>query len=108
MSKIEEIRKLPKKTIFIISIIIIVSFSLMYGVSITKKLKVEDHLHTLSYSNVANITVYNKSEVQDAKTKQKGYLFKVKFDNLNTNQVCKGLIFTYFRTKNIKQDIDCK
>lgn len=103
-----EIRKLPKKTIFIISIMILVSFSFMYLVSISKELKVQDYLHTLGYSNVTNITVYNKSEVQDGNSKEKGYLFKVKFDNLNNNQVCKGLIFTYLRNSNIKQDIDCK
>ena len=103
-----ETRKLPKKTIIIISVIIFIALILMYILSTLKELKVKEYLERVGYKSVQNITVYNKSKVQDDKTKQKGYLFKIKFEDLNNKKICKGLIFIYNKKDIPKTDIDCK
>ena len=101
-------RKIPKTTVILISVVIVISLALMYVVSLSKELKVKEYLALLGYENVANISVYNKSEVKDENTKRKGHLFKIKFTNLNNNTKCRGLIFVYKKNQLPTKDIDCK
>ncbi len=101
-------RKIPRSNVILITLVLVISLALMYVVSLSKELKVKEYLNLLGYKNVANISVYNKSEVKDEGTKQKGYLFKIKFTNLNNNTQCKGLIFIYNKNQVPTKDIDCK
>jgi len=101
-----EKRALPKRTIVIIILMSLLALVFLYFSSLSKELKVKEYLHTLGLENVANIKVYNKSEANIDASKPNGYLFKIKFTNLDNNTQCKGLIFV--SNKNLTKDIDCK
>lgn len=106
MEKIE-VRKLPKKSIIYISIIFILAVIVLFLQSFSTQEEVKKHLSKIGYENVGDITVYNKSKMNDEETKGNGKLYKIKFTNINTNQICNGLIFIN-KFKKIKEDLDCE
>lgn len=105
MSEIE-IRKLPRKTIIIIGILIILSIAGFLLIKITKEDKMQNVLNSFGYKNVSDITVYNVSPVLDEKTNREGELYKISFTNNDTKQECKALIFQI--SGRFEKDIECK
>lgn len=105
--KKHEVRKLPKKTILFIVILVFLSVLVIYSQSLMTQNEVKEHLNKIGITNVKNITVYNKSKMNDEKTKGNGKLYKIKFYDIDKNKECIGLIFID-RFKKIKQDIDCE
>lgn len=105
MSSIQT-RKLPKKTIIIIAFLICLAFIIMFAEAFFKEKKIEVYLNSLSYKNVKDITIFHKSEVQDKETKKKSQLYKIKFTDINKNQICKGLLLINIKNK-VKVDLDC-
>ncbi len=105
MSNIQT-RKLPKKTIYIISALVILAFIIMYTEAHFKEKKVEVYLNYLSYTNVSDITIFHKSKVMDPKTKKNAQLYKIKFIDLNKNKICKGLMLINIKN-HVKLDLDC-
>lgn len=105
MSNIE-VRKLPKRTIIIITLIFVFGLAGYLFISYTKELKMKEVLATLDFKNVSNITVYNVAPVKNDETNKSGYLYKLSFKNNENNQECVGLIFR--ENGKYKKDIDCK
>ncbi len=101
-----EVRKLPKKTIFIIVTLIVVTIVGFILITLSKQVKMEEVLNSLGYKNIKNVIVYNVSQVEDGETKRKGSLYKIGFQNLDTNQECIGLVFK--NNNKYKKDIECK
>lgn len=106
MSTQYETRKLPKKTIYLIALLILLGILSIFGVSYFKQLKTQNILKHLGYTNPVNLTVYNISDVQDDSNNTKGELTKLKFHN--ENQECFGFILKNKKTGQYRQDIDCK
>ena len=100
------IQKLPKKTIVIIYIIIVLGILSFFLVLNTKEKEVKKILYTLGYKEVKNILVFNKSESINEDTNNMGYRYSIKFNNLITHKNCRGFIWKDFK-KNIKEDIKC-
>ena len=101
-----EVRKLPKKTIIIISILIFLFIVGFLFINFTKQAKMEEVLSSHGYKNVSDVIVYNVSQVQDDATNKQGSLYKIGFTNLDTKQKCMGLIFKI--SGGYKKDIECK
>lgn len=101
-----EVRKLPKKTIFIIIALIIVTILGFLFITFTKQAKIEEVLNSLGYKNIENVRVYNVSPVEDKDTKKKGTLYKVGYFDKDKNQECIGLIYRH--DGKYKEDIECK
>lgn len=99
-------RALPKKTIFIIGILVVFAFTVMFAEAYFKEKKIETYLNSLSYTNVTDITIFHKSKVLDPKTKKNAQLYKVKFTDLNKNKICKGLILINIKNS-VQLDLDC-
>lgn len=99
-------RKLPKKTIYIIIVLIILAFTVMYAEAYFKERKIKVYLNSLSYKNVKNITIFHKSKVIDPKTKKNAQLYKIKFTDLDKNKICKGLMLIDIKN-NVRLDLDC-
>lgn len=60
-----EVRKLPKKTVLIISILIAMGFVVFFLLKELKELKLEEVLATIGHSNIKNLEVINKLSVED-------------------------------------------
>lgn len=101
-----EVRKLPKKTIYLIIGLILVTILGFFLITLSKQIKMEEVLNSLGYKNIKDVRVYNVSPVEDEDTKQKGSLYKISFQNLDTNSECIGLIFKH--NDKYKKDIECK
>ena len=107
MSQQPEVRRMPKKTIYIIIGMCIVATAFFFLIKTSKEMKMEEVLTTLGHPNTTDITVYNESGVKDEKTNKKGKLYKISFKDLNTNQECYGLVFKDHKRKYTK-DFTCK
>lgn len=102
-----EIRRLPKKTIVIISIISFITILGFIFVTFTKNLKMEEVLNTLGHKNISDIKVVNKMSVQDEITKVKSTVYKVAFFDETLKKQCVGFVHRSNEGKYSK-DIDCK
>lgn len=102
-----EVRKLPKKTIIIITIMAIICFAGFFFIMTSKNLKMEEVLATLGHKNIADIKVVNKMSVEDKETKIKSTVYKVVFYDNDLNKECIGFIHRSNRGKYSK-DLDCK
>lgn len=101
-----EIRKLPKKTIFIITIIIAITLLGFLLITFSKQAKMEEVLNSLGHKNIESVMVYNVSPVEDQDTKKKGTLYKISFFDKESNKKCIGFIYKHNST--YKEDIECK
>lgn len=108
MSQNVEVRKIPKKSLYIIITIIVLGALATFGISLTQQMKMKETLKTLGYTNVTNITIYNKTPVQDDETGQRSELTKLKFKDLNTNKECFGFVLKDKKTRRYSKDLDCK
>lgn len=102
-----EIRRLPKKTIVIISIISFITILGFIFVTFTKNLKMEEVLNTLGHKNISDIKVVNKMSVQDEQTRIKSTIYKVAFFDETLKKQCVGFVHRSNEGKYSK-DIDCK
>ncbi len=102
-----QMRKLPKKTVIVISVMVAIIFSVFYVVKNLKEKKLTEVLSTIGHKNISQLKVINKLEVEDTQTKYKSSVYKVLFYDNDLNQSCIGFIH---RDKNesYSKDIDCK
>ena len=102
-----KIRKLPRKTIIILITISILAAFVYYLTQEEKKSKVTAILSQVGYKNVSNVKVYGATKVEDKDTKIQGFRYFVIFNNVETNQECRGFVVKDFKRK-YKKDITCK
>jgi len=107
MSTQTEIRKMPKKTIILISLVTLIALAGFIFITTTKNMKMEEVLSTLEHKNISNIKVINKLSVEDKETKVKSTVYKIAFEDLDLNKDCIGFIHRSNDGKYSK-DIDCK
>ena len=74
-----QVRRLPKKTVVVISILIAVTFSIFYVVKDLKEKKLTEVLATIGHKNITRLKVINKLEVEDVETKYKSSVVFIRF-----------------------------
>ncbi|MCP4969726.1 MAG: hypothetical protein GY932_03900 [Arcobacter sp.] len=102
-----EVRKIPKKSIFLIVLIILISVVGFLFITVTKNMKIKDILVTLGYKNIEDVKVINKLNVENQESKLKSTVYKVVFIDKNLNKKCVGFVHKNKYGK-YKKDIDCK
>jgi hypothetical protein len=102
-----ETRPLPKKTIILITIVIICGIVGYILNEISKSIKATKVLHSMGYKNIENVYVAKISKFQNNETNIQGKKFTLRFKNLDTNKECKGFLWADFKN-NILHDFDCK
>jgi len=102
-----EVRRLPKKTVVIITIMSVLTIVGFAFTMITKNLKMEEVLSHLGHKNISNIKVVNRMSVEDKETKIKSTLYKVVFFDETLKKECIGFVHRSNDGKYSK-DIDCK
>lgn len=107
MSHNVEVRRLPKKTVVIITLMSIVTIVGFSFVMITKNLKMEEVLSTLGHKNISDIKVVNRISAEDRETKVKSTVYKVTFFDKTLQKECIGFVHRSNDGKYSK-DIDCK
>lgn len=103
-----EVRKLPKKTIILLSIMGIIMVIGFVFVQQTKSLKMEEVLATLGHDDVSGVKVVNRMTAEDKDTKVKSTLYKIMFHDNKLNKDCVGFINRSNDGKKYEKDIDCK
>lgn len=101
------VRKLPKKTIFTISAIIIIALAIFFVLKFLKEQKLTEILATIGHNNVKSVEVINKLSVEDTETRYKSSVFKVRFYDDNLKQTCVGFIHVN-KDGTYTKDFDCK
>jgi hypothetical protein len=102
-----EVRKLPKKTVIMITTLVVVGILIFIIASAGKAVKVEQILQKLGYKDVSNITVYATQEFLREDINVKGMKYTVSFTNNQTNQKCKGFVLKDYKG-NVEEDLLCK
>ncbi len=102
-----EIRRLPKKTVIIITIIVAIAFAIFLVLKDLKEKKMVEILATLGHKNVNSMEVINKLRVEDTKTRYKSTVYKVRFFDSNLSKTCIGFIHIG-RNEEFSKDLDCK
>jgi hypothetical protein len=102
-----DVRKLPKKTIFLIIIIIIIALAIFLILKDLKEQKLTEILATIGHTTIKDLEVINKLSVEDTETRYKSTVYKVKFYDNNLNQTCIGFIHRN-RNESYTKDFDCK
>jgi len=102
-----QVRKLPRKTIIIITIMALICILGFLFINFTKNEKMKDILSTLGHEYITNIKVINKMGVEDKETKIKSTVYKVIFYDNYMKKECIGFIHKSNRGKYSK-DLDCK
>lgn len=103
-----EVRKLPKKTIYLIVILVILGIIATLAMSFSKQDRMAKILSTLGHPNVDSITIYNQSSVKDKDTGEPGELTKLRFYDLDKNQECFGFVLKNKKQGTFDKDLDCK
>lgn len=102
-----EVRKLPKKTIIIISVMALMCVIGFVFIQQTKNMKMEEVLGSLGHKNIKDIKVINKMSVEDRETKVKSTVYKVMFNDIDLKKQCMGFVLRSNHGKYSK-DLDCK
>lgn len=102
-----QVRKLPKKTVIIISILIAIAFIIFYVIKDLKEKRITEVLTTIGYTNIKQLKVINKLEVEDSETRYKSSVYKVIFYDNDLNQSCIGFIHQE-RNQQYTKDFNCK
>ena len=102
-----EVRRLPKKTIILLSILVVLGVISFFLVIYGKTAKATKVLYQLGYKNVANVHIYSTQEFINEDTNVKGMQYKVSFIDLSTNKQCRGFILKDYKN-NVDKDLDCK
>ena len=102
-----EVRKLPKKSVILISLIVSIAIIGFLFIRTSKNMKIEEVLYKLGHQNISSIKVINKMGVEDKDTRVKSTVYKVAFYDNSLKKECVGFIH---RSNNGKysKDIDCK
>jgi len=106
MSEVE-VRKLPKKTVIIISIMVAIAAAIFFFLKDLKEKKMIEILATLGHKNVSSMEVINKLSVEDKETRYKSKVYKVRFFDNSTNKTCIGFIHIG-KNKKYSKDFNCK
>jgi len=101
-----EVRKMPKKTVFIMIILIGLGVLWYFLVANGQAGKVTKILHKLGYDNVRDVTVYANHQFLREDINVKGYKYTVSFTDLKTNEKCKGFVLKDFK-RNVDKDLIC-
>ncbi|MFW0701793.1 hypothetical protein ACN09M_02095 [Aliarcobacter butzleri] len=102
-----EVRKLPKKTVIIISLIVSIAIVIFLVQKTLKEQRFAEILGTLGHTNITELQIINKLNVEDVQTKLKSNVFKVKFFDKDLNQTCIGFIHKE-KDDLYSKDFDCK
>ena len=100
-----EQRKLPKYSIFLMILTVISAIGGFYLIQYGKDMKAKRVLEKLGYKNIIYVKTYKRENVEDYKTKTRGFKFAVKFRY--DNKECRGFLFRDYKW-NVKQDVECK
>jgi hypothetical protein len=102
-----EVRKLPKKTVIIIGILIVLGLAIFMVLKGLKEEKMTEILATLGHTNIKEVKVINRLSVEDKKTRYKSSVYKINFYDNTLKQTCAGFVH---RGKNntYTKDLDCK
>uniref|UniRef100_UPI0040473AF0 hypothetical protein n=1 Tax=Aliarcobacter sp. TaxID=2321116 RepID=UPI0040473AF0 len=103
----EQVRKLPKKTIIIIGVMIVIAAAIFFVLKDLKEQKLTEILATIGHKNVKDLKVINKLSVEDKETRYKSSVYKVMFYDNNLSQSCIGFIHRN-RDGSYTKDFDCK
>ena len=101
-----EIRRIPKKTIFLMIILALLGVIWYFLVAFGQTNKVTKILHKLGYDKVIDVKVYANHQFIRDDINVKGYKYTVSFINLKTNETCKGFVLKDFK-KNVDKDLIC-
>ncbi|MPL62510.1 hypothetical protein SDC9_08130 [bioreactor metagenome] len=102
-----EVRKLPKKTVIIISLIVSIAIVIFLVQKTLKEQRFAEILATLGHKNITELKIINKLNVEDVQTKLKSNVFKVKFFDKDLNQTCIGFLHKE-KDDVYSKDFDCK
>ncbi|MCG3678238.1 hypothetical protein L5F07_03085 [Aliarcobacter butzleri] len=102
-----EVRKLPKKTVIIISLIVSIAIVIFLVQKTLKEQRFAEILGTLGHKNITELKIINKLNVEDVQTKLKSNVFKVKFFDKDLNQTCIGFLHKE-KDDLYSKDFDCK
>lgn len=102
-----QIRRLPKKTIISITIIIVLGIAIFFLLKDLKEQKLTEILANIGNTNIKNLEVINKLNVEDKETRYTSTVYKVVFYDNNLKQTCIGFIHRN-RNGNYTKDFDCK
>ncbi|XPS39779.1 hypothetical protein ACN2C3_09130 [Aliarcobacter butzleri] len=102
-----EVRKLPKKTVIIISLIVSIAIVIFLVQKTLKEQRFAEILGTLGHTNITELKIINKLNVEDVQTKLKSNVFKVKFFDKDLNQTCIGFLHKE-KDDLYSKDFDCK
>ncbi len=102
-----EVRKLPKKTVIIISLIVSIAIVIFLVQKTLKEQRFAEILGTLGHTNITELKIINKLNVEDVQTKLKSNVFKVKFFDKDLNQTCIGFLHKE-KDDVYSKDFDCK
>ena len=102
-----EVRKLPKRTVVIISVICVIAFFIFLFLQFLKEQKITEILSSLGHKNISNDKVVNKLNVEDIQTKMKSSVYKVVFYDNDLKQTCMGFLH-HERDNTYTKDLDCK
>lgn len=102
-----EVRKLPKKTVIIISLIVSIAIVIFLVQKTLKEQRFAEILATLGHTNITELKIINKLNVEDVQTKLKSNVFKVKFFDKDLNKTCIGFLHKE-KDDLYSKDFDCK
>jgi hypothetical protein len=103
----DQIRRLPKKTIFSIIIIIVLAIAIFFVLKDLKEQKLTEVLGNIGHANIKKLEVINKLNVEDTETRYKSTVYKVIFYDNDLKQTCIGFIHRN-RDGSYTKDFDCK
>lgn len=101
-----EVRKIGLKTYIYMGIIVVLGIVFFLLVENGKSVKATKILKELGYENVKDVSVYSIKDFENIDTKIQGKQYFVKFENLDTNEFCKGFIIKDFK-HNVDKDLTC-
>ena len=102
-----QVRRLPKKTVIVISILIVLAFAIFYIIQDLKEKKITEILATIGHTNITQLKVVNKLNVEDKETRYQSSVFKVIFYDNDLKQSCIGFIHQE-RNEQYTKDLNCE
>jgi len=101
-----EVRRLPKKTIIIMIILVILGVIWFFLVAYGQSAKVEKILYTLNYKNVSDVKVYAYHKFVREDINTEGFKYTVSFTDNDKKESCKGFVLKDFK-RNVTKDLIC-
>ena len=101
-----EIRKMPKKTVFLMIILIGLGILWYFLVANGQATKLTKILHKLGYDKVMDVKVYANHQFIRDDINVKGYKYTISFTDISKNETCKGFVLQDFK-RNVEKDLIC-